>query len=307
MGRKAKTPVCDLCKTELKEVNPGLWGCPNEECEGYDPNMWLTGDKQETTEHTENTEKMRVCPHCETKLEMYDEKTGIVRCFNNDCKIMYFEDADGNLCDDDGKPVPVCEKCGGPMSFYWQKDEKGSGRNDWGCLNEGCGGGITTDEKTEGVEVKKTTMDLPCVVNRGELDQDTKKMCEEMVEKEKFENQKKSLSESYGNLIKAKQVEIDRLRQVVASGLRVQKVDCEERFDFAAGKVTVVRLDTNETVEIREMEPEERQATFELLEFPKREDGEVDKVDAVDDVDSVDKDEEDGDEVEIDESEEVDL
>ncbi len=53
--------------------------------------------------------------------------------------------------------------------------------------------------------------------------------------------------------------EITELARSLREGTEYRDVECEERFDFTAGRVSTVRLDTFETVETRPMKSEERQ------------------------------------------------
>ncbi len=53
--------------------------------------------------------------------------------------------------------------------------------------------------------------------------------------------------------------EITELARSLREGTEYRDVECEERFDFTAGRVSTVRLDTYETVETRPMKSEERQ------------------------------------------------
>lgn len=59
---------------------------------------------------------------------------------------------------------------------------------------------------------------------------------------------------------------IDEIKATIAAGEEDRPVACREERDFARCVVRVIRLDTDELVEERTMEPEERQAGLPLGE-----------------------------------------
>ncbi len=78
-------------------------------------------------------------------------------------------------------------------------------------------------------------------------------------EKEQMEADFKRVHDQYKEDLKAKEAEVQQLSAVVRKQSVEVEVECEERFDYKAKRVVVVRLDTKEEIESREMTVQEMQ------------------------------------------------
>jgi hypothetical protein len=76
---------------------------------------------------------------------------------------------------------------------------------------------------------------------------------------EKLEAEIKAKSAEEKEALKKKKAELRSVLGDLAKGTEEREVPCEEVMDYRANKVRVMRLDTNEEVESREMLPTERQ------------------------------------------------
>lgn len=81
----------------------------------------------------------------------------------------------------------------------------------------------------------------------------------------RVEDEKKEAMAVFKSRIEGHHNEVKRLSHIVSSGIEYRKVECEKTLNFATGKTTITRLDTKETVQVRDMTPEEQQRSFDLM------------------------------------------
>ena len=81
-------------------------------------------------------------------------------------------------------------------------------------------------------------------------------LCSEL---EQMELEHKKVNDRFKEDLKAKDAEKLALERIVRKQYVETEVECEERMDYDAKTVKVVRLDTNEVTEERDMRPEELQ------------------------------------------------
>jgi hypothetical protein len=85
-------------------------------------------------------------------------------------------------------------------------------------------------------------------------------------DKNALEAELRNVNQHYREKIRQKDAELDVAERRVTDETDYRSVDCQELFDYGKGKVSVVRLDTGETIEETDMTPEQRQVEMELAE-----------------------------------------
>lgn len=94
-----------------------------------------------------------------------------------------------------------------------------------------------------------------------------KQLAEESQKLEQIADDKKTVVADFKSRQTAAEAKIASLSQQVANGYQVKEVKCEMRFDTPeAGKKTLVRLDTSETVEVADMLDIEKQQQLPLAD-----------------------------------------
>lgn len=115
-------------------------------------------------------------------------------------------------------------------------------------------------EKAKEAKVKKDVQMLRCEFTTEEINEKAKQLANENRNYTEIENDKKSVTADFGARLAESKAKIDRLANHINSGYELRRVNVEVRMhDPEEGKKTVVRLDTNETVEILNMTEDELQ------------------------------------------------
>lgn len=110
-------------------------------------------------------------------------------------------------------------------------------------------------------EVKE--MELACRLTDAEMEEETKKLTELIIQKGMAEAEKKSVTASYNERIKDLKKEIDEQVPIVADRQKTRKVSVMIKFNVpATGKKTIIRMDTMEIVEVLEMTVSEKNDIF---------------------------------------------
>jgi len=117
------------------------------------------------------------------------------------------------------------------------------------------GGAVADPPKAH---VSKEGRVLHCDLTDTEKADARVKVLDLLGQRETIEADKKAAVAEYTSKLKNVDKEVARLRKAVAGG-EERLVDCERTMDFERAKVTVVRLDTGEKVENRDMHPSEKQ------------------------------------------------
>lgn len=109
--------------------------------------------------------------------------------------------------------------------------------------------------------IKKIRLErtLPCKLDAEQSHKAAQAAAGKLLERERLEAELKSVTAELRAKIRDTQKEF--LRLVVASAQAVEErpVECEQKTNYKLGTVEVVRLDTGEIVEARELKPEEKQ------------------------------------------------
>lgn len=128
----------------------------------------------------------------------------------------------------------------------------------------GKGNGSAQAEESESAVAptpvsRKFTRPLDVKLMDGELLAKLDELAAKLVKKEEVEDELKNVSAGYKGQIKTLRQEIHDITKAVTTKTEEREVECEERMNFTASTVEVVRLDTLEVVESRAMTLRERQ------------------------------------------------
>lgn len=122
----------------------------------------------------------------------------------------------------------------------------------------------------EAKEVKKPTKPrnvkeqkiLKCKLTEPEFAKKANDLAKSLDELTHIEDEKKTMNAIFNSRLKQARSRIMDLGETVKDKAELRTVDCIKTLDYKNGKVTVVRTDTNETVEDRNITEAERQMTF---------------------------------------------
>lgn len=111
---------------------------------------------------------------------------------------------------------------------------------------------------------KMAKREMKCVLTKDELLERGEAVGRESTALADAQERKKDVTKQLSADVERHRVELARLGQELANGYVYRTIDCVEAFDYAAGKVTITRLDTGEVVEVRPIKEEERQSELSL-------------------------------------------
>ena len=121
----------------------------------------------------------------------------------------------------------------------------------------------TTTPKPDDAQSTTVTMALMCRLTEAELEEESRKLTELLVEKSDLEVAKSSSNKHYTDRIKAMEVKIENQIPIVRDREIEREVECRVDYNTPeAGRKRITRLDTNELVEEREMTDAEKQDLF---------------------------------------------
>lgn len=117
---------------------------------------------------------------------------------------------------------------------------------------------------TQAHEVKpvRVSRDLPVKLTTEELATTAKEIGRLSRHRSDLEAQAKQAASHWKDRIAGVDAQIHDLAQRAHEGVEPRPVQCEERHDYRVGEVRVVRLDTDEVLEVRPMTGEERQPSL---------------------------------------------
>ena len=105
---------------------------------------------------------------------------------------------------------------------------------------------------------------LPCVLQPSEVDDLARQNAATVSEYTLVEVHKKDVTAKLTGQMKRLREEMDRLAECVTTGFQKRPVDCYWRFHRSRGQAELVRTDTMEIVESREMTEKELQISLSL-------------------------------------------
>jgi phosphoribosylaminoimidazole (AIR) synthetase len=109
------------------------------------------------------------------------------------------------------------------------------------------------------IERKECKRLLVCDLTPTEIREAGESMAEAVESGQRLEEELKQVKQEYKFKIDSSVAEINRLSNLIRARKERRTVDCEEVFNYDDGSVRVVRQDTMDTVEEREMNDNERQ------------------------------------------------
>lgn len=110
--------------------------------------------------------------------------------------------------------------------------------------------------------------DLKVILTRDEKLEYGEKMAKECNILKRAENEKAETSAEINGRIKGHKAEIDKVAEVLAQGYEYRPVKCERVLDYDRGVLRVIRLDTGEIVQERELTERERQMSLHIAPPP---------------------------------------
>lgn len=110
--------------------------------------------------------------------------------------------------------------------------------------------------------VQKSLQKLKCFLGDPEILEIANLMANQGETLSELKEEAKRATTAYKGKIKEIADQISILQRKILNKFEFRHVECEERFDFKAGKITVIRIDTGEIVEVRDMTAADRQTTF---------------------------------------------
>ncbi len=98
------------------------------------------------------------------------------------------------------------------------------------------------------LDKKKIIHILPVQLTPDEVKKKTKHLLQHLEEIDQLDSEAKRVAKHNKDIIAGHQADVRELRLVLAEGSERRDVKCEEVYDWTAGTVDTVRLDTNEKV-----------------------------------------------------------
>ena len=93
-------------------------------------------------------------------------------------------------------------------------------------------------------------------------------LAEKQIQLRQLEDDKKKAVAEWGSRLASMAADIQSISNKVSSGYKYRDIDCEVVINDPPGKKTCRRIDTMEVIWTRELSPEEKQRTLELVEDP---------------------------------------
>ncbi len=123
------------------------------------------------------------------------------------------------------------------------------------------------NKKPSAPRKKKLKLNLKCVLTQDEKLAIGQTMAESLNEIGSLENDAKTMASDFKAKIASREATLNSDKNKLQSGYEYREIDCELEYDQPmAGKKTLVRLDSNTTVEITNMTDEEKQQSLPLEE-----------------------------------------
>lgn len=109
---------------------------------------------------------------------------------------------------------------------------------------------------------------LRCPLTQEEMNAAADELANAIARKNEAENDLASMSKQMKATIAGIDAEVQKLAPVVAARSETRKVKCEMILNYTTAKVEVIRVDTGETVEKRDMFEDEKQRQLKLTTSP---------------------------------------
>lgn len=123
--------------------------------------------------------------------------------------------------------------------------------------------------QTQEVEQTKTTKGkahLPCKLTQKEIYEAGKSLADALKRKSECEVRLESFKQQVKAEITTAEGEASKFQGLVASEIEYRMVEVEARFDFKAGRKTIIRMDTGEIIRTENITEDERQRMLPLPE-----------------------------------------
>jgi|GEM_PF-4963246 len=127
------------------------------------------------------------------------------------------------------------------------------------------------------IENKPFMKNLKCKLSNFEKAEIAKQLVELVGKKEEVEYEKQAASSRYGSQLKEIWKEIAELGKKHREGEEYREVECYTHFDWENGVVSVIRIDTHETVSTRTVTSDERQIHLDEIEVDSQNDEEIEE------------------------------
>lgn len=111
----------------------------------------------------------------------------------------------------------------------------------------------------EALKTRTRVQPLPCKLDDNEVRLRGIELAEAAKRHIDLQDEKKESAKNFKAQIDATNRDIARLKDSVRHAVEVRDIECELQYDFYMGKVTVVRKDSGEVIEVRAMTPTEAQ------------------------------------------------
>lgn len=111
----------------------------------------------------------------------------------------------------------------------------------------------------EALKTRKSVKALPCKLSDDEVRLRGIDLAEAAKEHIDLQDAKKVTAKVFKDRIDAINKKIFELKDAVRNAVEVREIECELQYDYYMGKVTIVRMDSGEIIEVRAMTPKETQ------------------------------------------------
>jgi hypothetical protein len=115
---------------------------------------------------------------------------------------------------------------------------------------------MATRAKIKTIRIKRT---LPCVLTLEQSRQASSRAAEKLLERERLEAELKTVTADLRARIREANKAFYEAVISAHKGMVEQEVECDQKLDYKLGVVEVVRLDTGELIEARELRADEKQ------------------------------------------------
>lgn len=109
-----------------------------------------------------------------------------------------------------------------------------------------------------------TERNLKCVLVQSEMLDYSKKLARSQQDKIGVEEQKKEVMDQIKGRLSALECEIGKLSRSINNGYEYRDVECQWEYDWKKKTKKLIRLDTEDVVEVREIEDWEKQKNLDL-------------------------------------------
>jgi hypothetical protein len=114
-------------------------------------------------------------------------------------------------------------------------------------------------KKSPQLPKEQKLLTLPLFVLPADQDRISQRMAELLEQINATEEKKKATVAAFTGELKTAAEQLHELGRAIRTGVEQREIVCELAYDFKKGEITTTRLDTGETVSVREMTDEERQ------------------------------------------------